>query len=88
VTPDEVHANNVLGRNIRRLRLALGWTQADLAARAEMGRDYVASLESGRIEEPGVHKVLRVAKALDVCMERLLGEPESFGQRDGKPPPN
>lgn len=70
--------NNRLGRNVRRLRNAHGWTQDELAERVgNTARNYIASLETGRIVDPGVHKVHRLAVVLGVSMESLLDAPEA-----------
>ena len=47
-------------------------TQAALAARAGFSREYVARLETGR-HDPPLSTVLRLAKALDVPVAKLIG---------------
>ncbi|WP_299697800.1 helix-turn-helix transcriptional regulator [Hydrocarboniphaga sp.] len=37
----------VLGQRIRERRESLGWTQEDLAARAEIDRSYIGGVERG-----------------------------------------
>jgi transcriptional regulator with XRE-family HTH domain len=49
-----------LGRKIARLRSALGWTQADLAARLAISRVAVSHLEAG-ISVPGERTVTLLA---------------------------
>jgi transcriptional regulator with XRE-family HTH domain len=49
-----------LGRKIARLRSALGWTQADLAARLAISRVAVSHLEAG-ISVPGERTVALLA---------------------------
>jgi transcriptional regulator with XRE-family HTH domain len=49
-----------LGRRIARLRSALGWTQADLAARLAISRVAVSHLEAG-ISVPGERTVTLLA---------------------------
>jgi transcriptional regulator with XRE-family HTH domain len=50
-------------------------TQTDVAARAGMSRDYVASIEGGRIVNPGAQALYALAQALGVTMELLMGRP-------------
>ena len=55
-----------IGANVRRLRLARGWTQVELAAAAEgVEERYVQKLESGKAN-PTVKVVIAVADALGV----------------------
>jgi transcriptional regulator with XRE-family HTH domain len=61
------------GRNVRRLREAKGWSQEDLAEYANLHRTYVSGIERG-VRNPTLTVVARVASALDVKAEVLLGE--------------
>lgn len=65
--------NHVLAKNLRALRLARNMTQAELGRLADVGRNTVASLETGRVESPGVFLAIRIANALNVSVERLVG---------------
>lgn len=60
-----------LGRRIRRLRDARGWTQFDLAAHASLTRPYISRLENGR-KEVGLKALERVAAAFDMKPWQLL----------------
>jgi transcriptional regulator with XRE-family HTH domain len=67
-------ANNLrvrLGRRIRRLRDARGWTQFDLAAHSGLTRPYVSRLENGR-KEIGLGALEKVASAFDMKPWELL----------------
>jgi len=64
-----------LGRNVRRIRDARRYTQDELGERAGTTRNYIASLETGRIKVPSAWKLHDIARALDVTMETLLGAP-------------
>lgn len=64
-----------LAANLRRVRDARGMTQAELGELAGVSRNYIASLELGRIRTPGVFACYRLAKALGVTLESLLGRP-------------
>jgi transcriptional regulator with XRE-family HTH domain len=50
-------------------------TQWALGERAGVSRNYIASLELGRIKNPGVYPLYRLALALGVTLEALLGRP-------------
>ncbi len=59
------------GRKVKTLRLQKGWTQEELARRAELHRTYVGSIE--RYERNvSLLNVERIAKALGVNIKDLL----------------
>lgn len=65
----------VLAINVRRLRLARGWSQEELAARASIDRTYVSSIERRRYAA-SIDKLQQLARALDVGEAELLRRPE------------
>jgi transcriptional regulator with XRE-family HTH domain len=60
-----------VGRKIRKLRLAKGWSQQLLADHAELERAHLSRLEEGR-REAGLRVLERIAMALDVEVEDLV----------------
>jgi transcriptional regulator with XRE-family HTH domain len=66
--------NNILrkfGNKVKTLRLEKGWTQEELARRAELHRTYIGSIE--RYERNvSLLNVERIAKALGVKTKDLL----------------
>jgi DNA-binding XRE family transcriptional regulator len=64
----------VLPTPLRRARERAGLTQAELADRAEVSRQLVASAEAGR-HAPAVDAALRVARVLGAPVEALFGGP-------------
>jgi transcriptional regulator with XRE-family HTH domain len=56
---------------LKRMREAKGLSQADLARRAKITREYVNKLEAGRYD-PTVGVIQRLAKALGVPVTELL----------------
>lgn len=66
-----------IGDQIRDLRKARGLNQDQLAEMASLNRVTVAKYESGKVE-PGAHALSRIADALEVSVDQLLGrvEPE------------
>lgn len=60
-----------LGRNVRRLREAKGWSQEDYADRAGIHRTYVSDIERGR-RNPTVTVVEKLALPLEVSAGSLL----------------
>jgi transcriptional regulator with XRE-family HTH domain len=77
-TPDPNAVTAAVGRNVRSLRQARGWTLAALAARSGVSKGLVVELEQGRTN-PSVVTVCRLATALGVGLAQLLelgDEPE------------
>ena len=69
-----------LGLSIRRARADRGWTQADLADRANVGRPWLSELEGGkRTAELG--RVLAVIEALQLVVD-LTPAPAASGKVD------
>lgn len=68
-----------LARNVRQLRDARGLTQAQLAAAAGVPRPTLANLESGEAN-PTLAVLTRVASALQVSLEELVGPPRATGR--------
>jgi len=60
-----------VGRKIRALRRAKGWSQQLLADHAELERAHLSRLEEGR-REAGLRVLERIALALDVEVEDLV----------------
>lgn len=63
------------GEKIRELRKERGLNQDQLAELASLNRVTIAKYESGRVE-PGAHALSRIADALEVSTDVLLGRTE------------
>lgn len=57
--------------NVRRYRMALGITQAELAARLGIDRAYVSALERG-LYNPTLERLEQIADALEIAPADLL----------------
>jgi transcriptional regulator with XRE-family HTH domain len=73
----------MVGRNVRRLRIAAGLSQAGLAERMGVDRAYVSGLELGQ-RNPTVLTLWHIAKALGVKL-RLFFDEEKLRRRPGSP---
>jgi transcriptional regulator with XRE-family HTH domain len=62
-----------LAQQIKTKRLAFGWTQAYLAERADVNRQQLAKLETGRQQDLYGDSIARIAKALGSTSDELLG---------------
>ena len=60
-----------LGRNVRKLREARGWSQEDYADRAGIHRTYVSDIERGR-RNPTITVVEKLAAPLEVTAGQLI----------------
>jgi transcriptional regulator with XRE-family HTH domain len=65
-----------LGEIVRELRESRGFTQAQLAERAQIALSYITVIESGQGGSPPRQILQRIARALGVPAKRLL-EPEA-----------
>jgi transcriptional regulator with XRE-family HTH domain len=60
-----------LGKRIRSLRTAKGWTQVEVAVHLGISRNHLSDLERGK-REIGLLMLQVIAKGLDTTMEKLL----------------
>ena len=67
--------DQALGQALRKLRTERGWSQADLALRVDMDRNYLSLIELGR-SSPSVRMLMRLCLALDVRAADLLDDVE------------
>jgi transcriptional regulator with XRE-family HTH domain len=70
----------MVGDNLRKLRLAAGLSQAELANRMGVDRAYVSGLEQGQ-RNPTVISLWHIANALDVPMRSFFDEPKKRTSR-------
>ena len=76
--PTTPAASEVVGRRIRALRRAAGWTLEDLAERADLHPNFLGLLERGR-KNPSIDVLSRVAVGLGVELASLLDVGEARG---------
>ena len=69
-------------QNVRRLRM---WTQARLAKEAGVSPTTVSGIETGKIGRPHFGTLGKLARALDVAPEELLGSREPLEQQGPAP---
>lgn len=77
-----------LAQRVREYRYSKGWGPDELASRAEISRTALYQIESGKTELPRAGTLRRIAVALEVPMEDLLGsgvEPEAVSSAGGRP---
>lgn len=67
--------STTIGDRIRSLREFRDLTQEQLAARADVSVDTIRKLEQGRSQSARIDTIRKLARALDVQLERLVGQP-------------
>jgi transcriptional regulator with XRE-family HTH domain len=73
-----------IAKRVRDCRYAKGWGPDELATRAEISRTALYQIECGKTETPRAATLRRIARALDVSIESLLGTEEP-GSTDVQP---
>ena len=64
-----------LAQRVRDFRYSKGWGPDELASRAEISRTALYQIESGKTGLPRAGTLRRIAVALEVTMDDLLGQP-------------
>ena len=62
----------MLGQRINELRLALGWSQVELAKRLNVSKQTVSNWENDNIQ-PSTEMLVRLSKIFNVATDYLLG---------------
>ncbi len=75
-----------LAQRVRDFRYSKGWGPDELASRASISRTALYQIESGKTELPRAGTLRRIAIALEVPMETLLGHGEVAASARGAQP--
>jgi|tagenome__1003787_1003787.scaffolds.fasta_scaffold20984630_9 transcriptional regulator with XRE-family HTH domain len=62
-----------LADNLKRLRTERGYTQRHLAGLANVSPSYIQNIEKNQVTNPGCFPAYRLALALRVTLEELMG---------------
>jgi transcriptional regulator with XRE-family HTH domain len=68
-----------LALRVRDYRYAKGWGPDELASRASISRTALYQIESGKTEQPRAGTLRRIAEALSITTETLLGQQNGLG---------
>jgi transcriptional regulator with XRE-family HTH domain len=74
VEPEELLRE--IGKNVRRLRAARGYSQESFAQAAKLNRAYMGGVERGQ-RNVGVVNLHRIAEALDLSLSEFFAEMEN-----------
>ena len=72
--------NNFSAR-LKKFRIEAGLSQGDLAKMIDMSRSSIANWEQGTCE-PGIEGLKRIAAALSISVDTLVGSPDALGERE------
>ena len=62
-----------LGKNVRKYRLILGFSQEELAGKCSCSNSHIGQIENAR-GIPSLDMVVRIANSLSVTVDQLRGE--------------
>ena len=68
-----MEAAKKLGRSIKRIRMAKGISQGDIARMLNIHKGYISNIENGKVN-PTLTTLTKLAKAIKVPLPRLFGE--------------
>ena len=60
-------------KNLKKLRNKKGWSQEKLAREAGISYQTLIKIEQGRIQNPKLETLIKLAKALGVSLDKLVG---------------
>jgi len=63
---------SIISENIKKARAKLGFTQDDLAKKADVKYTTLMKVESGVVNKPSVQTMDKIARALGVSIEDLI----------------
>jgi DNA-binding XRE family transcriptional regulator len=66
--------------SVAHFRLQKGWSQAELARRAETSQPYIARLEQGRVD-PQISTARKIANALGITIETFVNAMDQEAQK-------
>lgn len=69
----------MLAQNIRKLRLKKGLSQEKLARLADIANATLIKIEAGVAKEPTITTVAKIADALDISIDELIGRLKKKG---------
>jgi putative transcriptional regulator len=64
---------SIIGKRVRSLREEHGWTQGELADRAQRDRTHISALEAGKHHNPTISLIFDLARALKTTPQYVLG---------------
>lgn len=75
-----------IAQKITHIRKALGWNQAKLAQIAGITQATISRIESGKVSNPRIVILIKLAKALGTSIDYLVGMDEEIPYNEPKSP--
>lgn len=69
-------------KNLVRIRKQKGWSQEKLAVELEISYNTIIKIERGGIKNPKIETVIKLANALGVSIDELVGRKTNFKGRE------
>lgn len=69
--PEKPVSKMQLGEYLALARELKGWTLRDLERRTGVSNALISQIERGDVKEPGFHRIVRLARALGLPLDRL-----------------
>ena len=69
----DIVSSKILSHNIKRLREQAGFSQDQMARKANMPYSTYLKIEHGTTPNPSIQNVLNIAEALGVTLDALVG---------------
>jgi len=63
-----------LAYKVKTIREALGWNQQRLAEKSGITQATISRIESGKVIDPRLSQITKIAEAFDVTVDYLLGK--------------
>ena len=73
----EINYEEIIGQNIKKERLAKGMSQNDLGKKCDIVNTVISAYENKK-KQPGLNTIVKIAKALDVSIDKLCYGDESI----------
>ncbi len=67
-------------KNLVKLREEKGWSREKLAVESGVSYNTIVKIEYGNIKNPKIETVIKLANALEINIEQLIGRIESSGK--------
>jgi len=66
-------SGNLYLKNLQKFRKKKGWTREKLAREANVSYHTIIKIERGGIKNPKIETIVKLAKALGISIDRLVG---------------